>query len=175
MSSAQPTPEQKPGVGTALPIAVCVITLARTMPSILDAWRSDLYARGAWIAFIIWVGIQAYARFTSPRRHEQETAWWLAAALAAGCLGALSTMRVYDSISLCFAITGLFSVGWTSAICIVAAATWFQATGWFISPFWKGGLTGWERPLAAVVFSALFLIVNRWRRDHPPVSSPTLP
>lgn len=175
MSSAPPTPDQKTGVGIALPITVCVVTLARAMPSILEAWRIDLYARGAWIAFIIWVAVQAYARFTSPRRHEQETAWWLAAALAAGCLGALCNMRVFDSISLSFAITGLFSVGWTSTICVAAAATWIPATGWLISHFWNGGLSGWERPLAALVFSALFITVNRWRKNHPPFSSPTHP
>jgi len=153
------------GVGIALPIAVCVIALARTVPSLMEAWRVDLYARGAWIAFFIWVGMQAYARLTSPRRHEKETAWWLGAALAAGCLGAVSDFNVYNHISLCFAITALFSVGWTSAICVVAAGAWIPASGWAISHFWNGGFQGWERPLAALVFAGIFLSVNHRRKN----------
>ena len=147
------------GLGLALPLAILGIAACNALPSLAEAWRVDLYARGAAIAFAIWLIPSAW-RIFQQRGFAKPCLVWLALALVLGTAGSMSDLRVLHHLALATAVAGAF--GWRSPglVLLVAAVTWLPATGWFLSHLMSGGLAGWERPLGSTLLSILLLAIT---------------
>lgn len=131
-----------------LPLAVIALAAWLAGPSLLAAWRDDVYARGAPLAFGIWTLALVSRR---PRGASERGFLWLALALAGIVLGSLAGLRVALHGALAAAVIGGCAAGWLRGLIGLAAAlSWLPASGWFLSHAIGGGLQGWERPLLAL-------------------------
>ncbi|MEI6654176.1 MAG: hypothetical protein WCP45_05355 [Verrucomicrobiota bacterium] len=59
-------------------------------------------------------------------------------------------------------------------VAVVAALAWLPASGWFLSHWQVGGLSGWERPVVASLMAFFLLALSRVSHC-PPHSSPPAP
>ena len=110
--------------------------------------------------------------FGKPGPRAAPNAVWITAALVLCAAGSMSGMRALQHLALAAALPGLLGSGFTGIASVAAAATWMPASGWILSHLEKGGLKGWERPSAAIVFSLIFAILSR---RHPARTSPIIP
>lgn len=153
-------------LGLALPLAILGIAACNALPSFTEACRHDLYAHGAAVAFAIWLAPSLW-RILMQRASIRPCLLWLVLALVLGTAGSMSDLRILHHLALAAAVAGAF--GWrTSGLLILAAsATWLPATGWILSHWMSGGLTGWERPLGATLLSILLLALTRSPHTQP--------
>lgn len=161
-----------PRHGIALPLAVLALCAWNALPSLGAAWGNDLYARGAAAAFTIWLLSQCVVVLGKPGPRATPNAAWITAALVLCAAGSMSGMRALQHLALAAALPGLLGSGFTGIASVAAAATWLPASGWILSHIEKGGLKGWERPSAAIVFALVFAFLSR---RHPAVTSPVHP
>jgi hypothetical protein len=111
-----------------LPLAVLGLAAWQGAAGLVAAWGNDLYARGAPWAFGLWLATAVLAR---PRGSESRPLVWVAVSLLCCVAASISGLQVMNHLAL-------------------AIAVWLPASGWFISRWITGGLSGWERPLAAL-------------------------
>ena len=149
-----------------LPLAILGIAVCNALPSLIEAWRVDLYAHGAAIAFMIWLIPSAW-RFLKQRQFTRPCLVWLAIALVLGTAGSMSDLRVLHHLALATAVAGAFGWRTSGILLLAAAATWLPATGWLLSHWLSGGLAGWERPLSAILLSILLLALTRSPHTQP--------
>lgn len=142
----------------ALPLAVLGLTAWNALPTLVEAWRFDLYARGAPLAFVIWLAAQGW--LVAKGRHSpfRPCLVWIALSLALATAGSMSGLRVLHHLAFAVALPGILGLRVSGLLAIAAAPAWLPATGWFVSHWKAGGLVGWERPAYSSLL-ALFLLV----------------
>jgi hypothetical protein len=164
-------------MGVALPLGTLALTAWKAYPSLAEAWRDDLYSHGIPLAFLIWLIPQAYLFIKGGRNPTLSHAptVFILIALALYAAGVMSSLRILNHLALVFAIPGVFQHRWlTGLITLAAAPSWLPATGYFISRVKTGGLDGWERPLFALVMTAILLAIGRiFERPAQPIPTPT--
>ncbi|BCU79566.1 hypothetical protein [Luteolibacter sp. LG18] len=141
-----------------LPLAVLALVAWRAVPGLVEAWRTDVYSRGGLVAAVIWM-IPALYRIRGDQGRGTGFQWMLLA-LAFGVAGAVSSLWVFDHLSLAAAIGAIarprrWQLAWAPA-----ALSWLPAAGWFVSRVLKGGVAGWERPLVAAAGVCVFFLAG---------------
>ena len=94
-------------MGPALPLAVTGLAVFQAIPSLTEAWRVDLYARGALPAFGIWLAAQAWLFFRQRAASGGPNVVWLAVALGLAGAGSMTGLRVLHHLSLTAAVPAL--------------------------------------------------------------------
>ncbi|MGD7652025.1 MAG: hypothetical protein ACQCXQ_02335 [Verrucomicrobiales bacterium] len=150
-----------------LVVAVVIAALASFLafPSLVEAWRTDLYARGGPAAFAIWI-LTHIVVFILNRNQSRHPARWTTIAALTCAAGSVADLRVLLHAGLALAFTGLAGFRFTGLASAVAALSWMPAAGWFISRLRAGGLDGWERPLVATAFAVVIITAVRIRNSQ---------
>jgi hypothetical protein len=130
-----------------LPLAVLGLAAWQGAAGLVAAWGNDLYARGAPWAFGLWLATAVLAR---PRGSESRPLVWVAVSLLCCVAASISGLQVMNHLALAIAVPALLGFSLPGLAVIASAAVWLPASGWFISRWITGGLSGWERPLAAL-------------------------
>lgn len=158
--------------GLALPLAVLGLTAWVAFPTLAEAWQHDLYARGAPLAFAIWLATQGWLFFKNRSHATAQSMAWLGLALFLCMAGSLSGLRVLHHLALATAVPGLLGLKFAGLTTTAASLAWLPATGWFISHWKSGGLSGWERPVVVAILSIILLASVRTTANPPPSNQP---
>jgi hypothetical protein len=134
------------------------LTAWKAFPTLAEAWQHDLYARGAPLAFAIWLATQAWLFFKNRGQSTDQGIAWLGFSLLLCAAGSLSGLRVLHHLALATAVPGLLGLRFAGLATTAAALAWLPASGWFISHWKSGGLTGWERPVFVTFLSIILLV-----------------
>lgn len=129
------------------------------LPSLRDAWRDDPYSKGGFPAFLVWLASLGIASFLMRHRRGQGGTSWIVITASLCAAGSIASLRVCHHLALASALCGLAvqaRYGWLPA---VAALSWLPASGWIVSRFSEGGISGWERPTASAAAAIVLLIV----------------
>jgi hypothetical protein len=169
-------PTQHPGedLGRALPLAVLGLTAWHALPTLVQAWGSDLYAAGAPLAFGLWLASQGWLYFKHRSLAAHPCMVLLVVSLLLCAAGSMCGLRVLQHLALATAVPALS--GWKPGACVtmVAAPAWLPATGWFLSHWKSGGLAAWERPAFAGLMALLLVVLARFcdppSHPQPPAS-----
>lgn len=153
------------GIGLLLPFAVLLVTIWKAFPTLTAAWNNDLYSRGGMIAFAIWTATQIGLAFLSRRVGLRGRFFWVAASLGFFAIAGLSELNVFYHLSLACAVPGFLGLRMMGVFVVIASAVWLPATGYFVSNWKAGGLSGWERPGLALAF-AVFAIGLGLAKPH---------
>lgn len=135
-----------------------VLTATLALPSLWSAWWHDLYAAGGFSAFLIWLSSLGIATYRL--RHlvsDRKTLWIVLSALLC-MLGSITSLRACHHLAFACALCGLAvptKYGWLT---VSAALSWLPASGWPISRFFAGGMSGWERPALSAVTAIVLLV-----------------
>ncbi len=148
-----------------LPIAVLALSAWQALPTITEAWRYDLYARGAPLACAIWLIPQIWWRFSFRHTPIAPRAAWLGLAMLLCIAGAMTELRVLQHLALASALAGTFGWRFSGFVTIATALTWLPASGWFMSHWKNAGLVGWERPVLASSLGVFLLVRARCKRQ----------
>lgn len=97
---------------------------------------------------------------------------WLGLSLFLCMAGSLSGLRVLHHLALATAVPGLLGLKFAGLVTTAASLAWLPATGWFISHWKSGGLSGWERPVVVAIFSLILLASVRTTPNPPPPNHP---
>lgn len=145
---------------------ITLLAVYLATPTLLDAWRHDLYSRGGAVACVVWmIGLAAGYLMLRPRI-RRGVAWPLLAVICCAA-GSMADLRVLHHLGLGCALTGLAGLGLTGAIAAATAMAWMPAAGWLISRLHAGGLVGWERPAAAAIGMVVLLFFVRSSNPSP--------
>ena len=147
----------------ALPLAVLGLAAWNALPTLVEAWQCDLYARGAALAFGIWLIPQGWLVIKGRHTPFHPCLAWIAVSLVLGVAGSMSGLRVLHHLAFAIAVPGVLGLRTSGLLVIAAAPAWLPATGWFVSHWKAGGLAGWERPAYSTIL-AIFLLVFSHRR-----------
>ncbi len=176
-------------LGMSLPLAMLGLAVWQAFPTLIEAWSHDLYARGAPLAFAIWIATQGWLFFKNRHLPAPASVAWLAASMMLCTAGAMSGLRVLHHLALACAVAGLpgrharatVAPLFTPAaaltkltilgITAVTVLAWLPASGWLLSHWRAGGLGGWERPALAALM-ALFLLTLSRASAPPPAPAP---
>ena len=156
----------------ALPVATLALAIWQAVPALVEAWQDDLYARGAPLAFVIWLGLFALYFLRIRERILTPRTEWIAVSLFLCAAGSMSGLRVLQHLALAAAIPGLLGLRFTGFIAVASAVTWLPASGWFLSHWQAGGLLGWERPLLSLLTGAVLIALPGILSPYPPSSTP---
>lgn len=153
------------------PWLVLVIALVRALPDLIHAWGHDVYSKGGGVAAIVWCAAPVLVNVTGGRA-QRDTIWWKLSLLA-GMGGAMLSFHVLDHVALAlalFSFSGSCPIWWFWR---AAAAAWLPGCGWFLSRLVQGGLSGWERPTAALLATSAVLLSiflnSRTDPSHDPI------
>ncbi|MEI6673592.1 MAG: hypothetical protein WCO57_00285, partial [Verrucomicrobiota bacterium] len=97
-------------LGISLPLAVLGLAAWQALPTLIGAWSHDLYARGAPLAFGIWLATQGWLVLNNRHLGAPASVGWLVVALLLCAVGAMSGLRVLHHLALACAVAGL--PGW---------------------------------------------------------------
>lgn len=147
-----PTPSSPPGI--ALPLATSALAAWQAVPSLIDGWRTDLYSRGAPLAFLIWLVPLAIVFF---KQRAAPGLGWIGLSLFLCAAGSMGEVNLLLHLALATAIAGLSGLALSGFVATLAAAAWLPASGWFLSHLKSGGLAGWERPVFAALVALLIV------------------
>jgi hypothetical protein len=153
-----------------LPMAVLGLAAWHALPTLIEAWGSDLYSAGAPLAFGLWLASQGWLYFKQRQLAGPPCMVLLVLSLLLCAAGSMCGLRVLHHLALATAVSAL--PGWKLGACITtsAAMAWLPATGWFLSHWKSGGLAGWERPAFAGLMA--LLLVGLSRISGPPSHTP---
>lgn len=152
-------------------LIVLALAAGKALPSLLAAWETDLYSRGAILAFGIWclplVAAGLKSRL-SPNRI------FLTAGIIALVVGSVAEVNAVKHLSLAITITAALPIRFSPYIMLAASVCWIPAAGWFLSHLIQEGLGGWERPtLAAMSLLILFPLALPCFSRPQPQQTPT--
>ena len=168
MTLSPPSWTRRDGFFPALGIMLLASGLA--LPSLLAAWRHDLYASGGPVAFGIWLVAVAMASRSHHANSLSRPMIWTVLGVLACAAGSMAALRVFHHLGFALAFIGLVGMGRAGSIAAITALAWLPASGWLMSRFHTGGLMGWERPAVACVGSALllYIVYSRPRPKYRP-------
>ena len=156
----------------ALPLAVVALTVWQALPSLNEAWRDDLYSRGAPLACAIWLAPQVWWQIKNRHSPAPPGLAWIGLALLLCVTGAITELRVLQHLALASALTGAFGWRFSGLVTLATALAWIPATGWFLSHFKCAGLVGWERPAFASTLTICLLVRARFTRHASHATAP---
>ena len=145
----------------ALPLAVLGLATWNALPTLVEAWQCDLYARGAPLAFAIWLAPQAWLVGNGRHSPLRPGLAWMVVSLILGVVGSMSGLRVLHHLAFAAAVPGVLGLRAAGLLVLAAAPAWLPATGWFVSHLKAGGLAGWERPAYAALAAVFLLVFTR--------------
>ncbi|MEI7954112.1 MAG: hypothetical protein WCJ66_02970 [Verrucomicrobiota bacterium] len=154
-----------------LPIAVLALSAWQALPTITEAWSSDLYARGAPLACAIWLIPQIWWRVSYRHSPIAPRTAWLGLAVLLCIAGAMTELRVVQHLALACALAGTFGWRFSGFVTIATSLAWLPASGWFVSHWKNAGLAGWERPVLASSLGVFLLVRARCKRQSFHVNS----
>jgi hypothetical protein len=143
-----------------LPLATVCLVAWLAVPTLIAASGNDLYARGLPLAFLIWLAPLVHYYGLMRSTSKPHCHFWIALALLFCVLGSMSGFRILYHLSLAAAIPGFCGLRYTGILALIGASSWLPASGWFLSHFKTGGLMGWERPVAASLFSIVLVMLT---------------
>ncbi len=141
--------------GIALPLATSALAAWQAVPSLIEAWRTDLYSRGAPLAFFIWLVPLSIVFF---KQRATPGLAWIGLSLFLCAAGSMGGVNLLLHLALATAVTGLSGLRLSGIVTTMAAAAWLPASGWFLSHLKSGGLAGWERPVFAALVALLIVV-----------------
>lgn len=145
-----------------LSMAVLVLSAYLALPSLVDAWRHDLYSRGGAAAFAVWITALIASWFPLRRKAGVASTIWPVCAALLCALGSMSSLRVLYHAALVVALVSCPRLAVRPGmLAALGALAWLPSAGWIISRFQAGGLAGWERPMMAGMFCILLFIAHR--------------
>jgi hypothetical protein len=136
--------------GIALPLATSALAAWQAVPSLIEAWRTDLYSRGAPLAFFIWLVPLAIVFF---KQRAAPGPGWIGLSLLLCAAGSMAGVNLLQHLALATAVAGLSGLRFYGFVTTAASAAWLPASGWFLSHMKSGGFAGWERPVFAVLMA----------------------
>lgn len=160
--------EPRRAAAFALPAAVVALASYHALPTLLAAWGSDLYSRGAPLGFALWWVLLGWVFFRKAKPAQPSTVWMLVA-LGLCLAGAMGGLRVLYHLALAASVAAFLGSFAQGLFGMMAAVAWLPASGWFLSHLKMGGLNGWERPLTVLLLAPLLLFI---RPPHLPTSHP---
>lgn len=159
--------EPRRATAFAMPVAVVALASYHALPTLLAAWGSDLYSRGAPLGFALWLALVGVMVFKQTTPTQASTVWMLVAlGLCVG--GAMGGLRILHHLALAASLVAFLGGFPRGLFAMIAAVSWLPASGWFLSHLKMGGLSGWERPLAALLLCSPLLVFLRY--SHRPAS-----
>jgi hypothetical protein len=146
----------------AISLAVLGLAACNALPTLIEAWSNDLYARGGSLAFGIWLAPQGFLFLKKPHFFSGHSGLaWVVASLLLVTAGSMTGMRALQHLALACAFSGLLGSRLVALAALAAAPAWLPATGWFVSHWMSGGLAGWERPTFAALMALVLLVLAR--------------
>ncbi len=139
----------------ALPLATSALAAWQAVPSLIEGWRTDLYSRGAPLAFLIWLVPLAIVFF---KQRAAPGLGWIGLSLFLCAAGSMGGVNLILHLALATALAGLSGLRLSGIVTTMAAAAWLPASGWFLSHLKSGGLAGWERPVFAALVALLIVV-----------------
>lgn len=159
---ASPT-EHLRAAAFAMPAAVVALASYHALPTLLAAWGSDLYCRGAPLSFAIWLALLGVVVFKQTTPTQASTVWILVS-LGLCVAGAMGGLRVFHHLALAASVVAFLGTFAQGLLGMIAAVAWLPASGWFLSHLKMGGLSGWERSLTALLLCLPLLVFLRYSR-----------
>ena len=152
-----------------LPAAITCWVAWFSVPPLLNAWTTDLFARSAAPALVIWLLSLIWTLFHDDSLLLTPSTAWLTSAIALCVFGVVANLNILLHLALAASLMGFLSIKFltlSSASLAIASLCWLPASGWFLARLLPSDSIPWARTAAAIVFAIVTFLISKSKTDR---------